>query len=79
MQPRRPTIYWAISSTELPATRGKGLLHSALHWCGLKYYRQFRAPQYKKDIELLVSIQRRASKMVKSLEDKAYEEQPSSQ
>ena len=38
------------------------------------HYVQFWAPEYRKDIELLESVQRRAAKMLKDLEDKRYEE-----
>ena len=34
----------------------------------------YLSPQHKKDIELLESVQRRATRLVKDLENKSYEE-----
>ena len=68
----QPTVSWAASTEGWHW--GREIVCSAHMRPHLEYCIQAWGPQYKRDLELLEQVQRRAMKMLRGLEHLCYEE-----
>ena len=74
-QSRKPAIPWAASKTSTASMARVILpLYSALVQPHLEYCVQMWSPQYRRDMELLECVQRRATKMLQGMERLSYED-----